>query len=195
MTRTAKTILAALTTACAALAVWVTGAQAATTNPYLSSFGPDGSGAGTFGRVEGVAVEQSTQDVYVYDGSEGGRIYKFNASGNPVNFSGLGGSVIESVGGAYGSEEEVAVDESAGPTKGDIYAANNSEVLIYSAAGTKLGSLSGGEMCGVAVDATGHVYVGIYPTKSSSTCRRRTRSPTATMLALCQVSNGSATWP
>jgi hypothetical protein len=164
MTRTAKTSLAALTTACAALALWAAGAQAAITHPYLSSFGPDGSGTGTFGRVEGVAVEQSTQDVYVYDDSEGGRrIYKFNSSGEPFDFSGLTGNVIEGVGGAGNAEEELAIDDSTGPAKGDIYAANNGEVLIYSAAGTKLGSLSGGEMCGVAVDASGHVYVGIYP--------------------------------
>jgi hypothetical protein len=162
MTRTAKTFLAALTSACAVLVLSATGAQAAVTHPYLGSFGPGGPGAGTFGRVEGVAVEQPTQDVYVYDASNGGRIYKFDANDEPVDFSGTGSNFIENVGQAGSAEEELAVDESAGPTKGDIYAANNSEVVVYSAAGVKLGTLSGGEMCGVAVDSAGHVYVGIY---------------------------------
>jgi hypothetical protein len=163
MRRTANTALAALIAACAVLVLGATGAQAAITHPYLGSLGPEGSGAGAFGRVEGVAVEQSTQDVYVYDVSEGGKIYKFNSSGEPVDFSGLTGNVIEGVGGSGSAEEELAIDDSTGPAKGDIYAANNREVLIYSAAGTKRGSLSGGEMCGVAVDSAGHVYVGIYP--------------------------------
>jgi hypothetical protein len=160
MTRTAKTSLAALAAVCAALALWAPAAPAALTHPSLSSFGPSGTGAGTFGRVASVAVAQSTQDVYVYDGSEGGRIYKFNASGEPVDFSGLAGNVIENVGFAGGPEVEVAVDDSSGPASGDIYVANNNEVVVYSAAGVKLGTLSGGEMCGVAVDSAGHVYVG-----------------------------------
>jgi hypothetical protein len=100
--------------------------------------------------------------VFVYDDSEGGRIYKFDAAGKPVNFSGLGTNVITGVGGAGGAEEEIAVDSSGGPDAGDVYAANNGEVKIYSAAGSPLGTLTGGEMCGVAVDASGAVYVGIY---------------------------------
>jgi hypothetical protein len=152
--------MAALTAACVALVLSATAAQAAITHPYIGSFGP---ASGSFGQVAGIAVEQSTQDVYVYDDSEGGQIYKFNANGEPVDFSGLGGNVIESVGQAGSAEEQLAVDDSAGPAKGDIYAANNREVIIYSAAGAKLGTLTGGEMCGVAVDSAGHVYVGIYP--------------------------------
>jgi hypothetical protein len=162
--RTTKTTLVALVGVCALLLLTGTVAQAAVTHPYVGSFGPGGPGAGTFGKIAGVAVEQSTQDVYVYDDSEGGRIYKFDAAGEPVAFAGLAGSdAIEGVGVAGTGEEQIAIDESPGPDKGDIYVAHSSEVAIYSAAGVKGGSLTGGEMCGVAVDSAGHVYVGIYP--------------------------------
>lgn len=130
--------------------------------PTGVSFGPQGTGAGTFGDVQGVTVDQAGGDVFVYDDSEGGRVYKFDATGEPVDFSGLGTNVITGVGGGGTDEEEIAVDSSSGPDAGDVYVANNSEVKIYSSAGSPLGALNGGEMCGVAVDASGTVYVGIY---------------------------------
>jgi hypothetical protein len=133
--------------------------------PTGATFGPQGTGAGTFAYVLGVTVDQATGDVLVYDAGEGGRIYKFGATGEPVDFSGLGTNVITGVGGAGAGEEEVAVDSSSGPDAGDVYAANGSEVRIYSAAGSLLGTLSGGSMCGVAVDASGAVYVGVYSEK------------------------------
>jgi hypothetical protein len=139
-------------------------AQAAITHLYTgTSFGPDGVGSGSFGRAVAVAVAQSSGDVFVLDASEGGRVYKFNATGEPVDFSSSGTDKIEGVGSAGGSEEELAVDDSSGPDAGDIYVANNQTVRIYAASGTFLGELSGGEMCGVAVDPSGNVYVGVYP--------------------------------
>ncbi|HEY3759341.1 MAG TPA: hypothetical protein VGL37_06235 [Solirubrobacteraceae bacterium] len=132
--------------------------------PYTGlSFGPEGTGAGLFAAVGGVAVDQLSGDVFVYADSEGGRVYKFSATGEPVDFASTGTNVIAGVGAAGAAEGEIAVDSSSGPDVGDIYVANNSEVRIYSAAGSSIGTLSGGEMCGVAVDASGSVYVGIYP--------------------------------
>ena len=133
------------------------------------SFGPEGTGTDTFGQIKSIAVDQSSGDVYVYDqGKEA--IYKFTATGEPTNFSSTGTNEIEgaaSFGG--GAEQQIAVDNSAGPDKGDIYLANNEVVDIYSSAGVKLGELTGGigsegkEACGVAVDPSGAVYVGFYP--------------------------------
>jgi hypothetical protein len=145
-----------------ALLVFSASALAGTERPSTGSFGPAGTGVGTFANVQGVTVDQTTGDVFVYDDGEGGRIYKFDAAGEPVDFSGLGTNVITGVSGSSEPEEEIAVDSSSGPASGDIYAANNYEVKIYSAAGSSLGTLSGGEMCGVAVDASGAVYVGVY---------------------------------
>jgi hypothetical protein len=143
--------------------VWGASAQAAFTYPFSGeSFGPEGTGAGLFSQVIGVATRQSTGEVFVYDGGGAGRVYKFDASGNPVDFSGLGINHIELVGGASGSEGEIAVDDSSGPDAGDIYVANNHVVKIYAASGLPLGELTGGEFCGVAVDPSGAVYVGDY---------------------------------
>ncbi|HEY3864590.1 MAG TPA: hypothetical protein VGL54_00715 [Solirubrobacteraceae bacterium] len=132
----------------------------------IGAFGPEGPGLGLFAGTSSIAVEQSTGDVYVYESDDTkGAIYKFNENGAPVDFSSLGSNVIQGVGGE--SLAELAVDNSSGPNKGDIYAANCTAVLIYSSSGTKLGTLTEAgedhyEPCGVAVDSSGNVYVGFY---------------------------------
>jgi hypothetical protein len=137
----------------------------------VGSFGVSGPGSAGFSTVQGVAVDHSSGDVFVYDNDElaGGSVYKFNAAGEPSEFSGLKADVIHGVGfGGFPAVQELAVSE-AGPTKGDLYAANDSTVNIYSTAtGEKLGELNSevpagapwGGACGVAVDASGTVYVG-----------------------------------
>lgn len=150
--------------ACVLLVVWGSPAHAAFTRPLTGvSFGPSGKAAGEFTSAVGVAVDQKDGDVLVYDGSNGGNVYKFDASGEPVSFSSLGTNEIEGAGAVNSSEGEIAVDSSSGPAAGDVYVANNSVVRIYSAAGEFLGEITGGETCGVAVDSSGAVYVGAYP--------------------------------
>ncbi len=157
------------------LALYPVPALARFTHVYSGmSFGPGGVGSGVFSIVGGIAVDQPSGDVYVYDMGAGegtaqaGYIYKFNAAGEPANFEALGTNVITGVGRALNpSENEIAVDSSsAGSAKGDIYVTNTAtgEVRIYSSKGEFLGSLSGGgQMCGVAVDPAGNVYVSIFP--------------------------------
>jgi hypothetical protein len=168
--RHVRVILAAVCVAGSVLMLSCGLAQARLVRPNTgSSFGPAGLGAGVFGEVKSVAIDQGTGDVYVFDkGAE--TIYKFTATGEPVDFSSTGTNEIkgvESTGG--GAEQQIALDSSKGPAKGDIYLANNEVVDIYSPAGAKLGELTGGittegnEACGVAVDASGAVYVGFYP--------------------------------
>src|ERR1700684_730464 len=165
---------AVVTALCAmVVALGITGApaaQAALSYPYSGvSFGPDGLGSGAFGDVKSVTVDQSNGDVYVFD--EGTHaIYKSNAAGESVNFSSTATNAIDGVtSSGGGAEQEIAVDSSTGPDKGDIYLANNKVVDIYSPAGAKLGEITGGERsegqeaCGVAVDPNGAVYVGFYP--------------------------------
>ncbi len=138
------------------------------------SFGPDGTPGTSFVDVQGVAVDQGSEDVYVYDIGEGGKIYKFDAAGNPINFSSLGTNVIEGVGGPVeaGTEQiAVAPPGALAQTAGDIYVANNKEVVVYDENGERISELTGGEICGVATDPTGHVFVGIYgpgPTRTST---------------------------
>jgi hypothetical protein len=141
------------------LALWCGSASASM--KYVTSFG-------SFSSVQGVAVD-SSGDVYVYD-TNAASIFKFDAEGNPVNFSSTGTNAITGVVGFGYDEAELAVDDSSGPAKGDIYVAHaGSTIEIFSSAGTKLGELSEeagvpwGEACGVAVDSSGAVLVGLYP--------------------------------
>lgn len=157
---------------CALIAGLVCGcdsASAALTHEFVSSFG-------SFANVQGVAVDSSSGDVYVFDaGAGGGSLFKFDSTGTPAKFPGLPGepSVIEGVGGAGEGEDEIAVDNSAsGPAKGDIYVAQGSVVKIFSSDGNALGELTEeagrpwGKPCGVAVDTAGHVYVGLAATEA-----------------------------
>jgi hypothetical protein len=160
------------------LALVASSASAAVSHPYTgSSFGPDGvGGTESFMRLQAVTVDQETGDIYAYDaGAE--KIYKFDAAGAPEKFSGLPANAIEHVGsGGGGAENELAVAPAGAPggTGGDIYLANNSQgIQVYSGAGASLGELpQSGETCGVAVDAAGNVYAGLYP----QTIRRFTPS-------------------
>ncbi len=157
----------------AAMALSASSALALETRLYSgTSLGPEGTtGSATFKALQSVAVEQASGDVYALDGGEGGRLYKFDATGEPVDFSALGDNFIEGVGGSeFGAENEIAIAPpgSPGGTAGDIYVANNSVVKIYSPGGELLGELSGDEevgheACGVATDPAGHVFVGFYP--------------------------------
>jgi hypothetical protein len=116
---------------------------------------------------EAVGVNQATNDVYVY---HAGKISKYDADGNPVNFSSTGTNEIAAEGGGT-DETEIAIDESGGATNGDIYLAGSfAGTHIFDSGGKPLGVLSeapgvpwGEVACGVAVDHTGRVYLGVYP--------------------------------
>jgi hypothetical protein len=138
-------------------------ASAKAVRKYLSTFG------GSFTEVTSIAVDQSTGDVYVYDGYAA-VLYKYDASGNPVEFGSKASNEIVVPQGS-GSVTEIAVDNSTGPDKGDIYLVSSEaeSVQIYSEAGQKVGEIAyipgkpWGELCGVAVGSNGAVYVGIFP--------------------------------
>jgi len=168
--------LATLSTVAGGLLFSGAAAQAALTHNFVGSFGVAGPGSGAFSEPQGVAVDQSTGDVYVYN-SESGKpfIYKFNAAGAPVDFSALGTNVIAGSGETYpfGGYSQIAVDSSSGPDAGDIYVveSGSGQVTVYGANGDRLGELNSGVeadggpwsfTCGVAVDPAGNVYVGLY---------------------------------
>ena len=157
-TVTFRNVLVALLAGVCAMATIAAGeAHAAVTHPYTGvSFGPGGVGSGAFSYVGGVAADPRSGDVFVLDNQ---RLYKFDASGEPVDFSSTGTNVIALPGSTGGGADEVAVDGSIGPAAGDIYVAIEDELRVYSESGTYLGHV-GEEVCGVAVDQTGNVYVG-----------------------------------
>ena len=67
------------------LALAASSAFAAETRPYTGvSFGPDGTaGTASFDNVQGIAVDQESGDIYVYDAGAG-KIYKFDSAGAPA---------------------------------------------------------------------------------------------------------------
>jgi hypothetical protein len=153
--------LASLCVSCGGLALASAPALAGLTHSFVGQFG-------SFVNVQGVAVDESSGDVYVYDGGAGA-IYKFSESGVPEDFSSTKTNAIV-VPEAGKGEGEIAVDNSTGPAKGDIYVAHASNnVLVFNEAGEQVGELGEaaghpwGEACGVAVDPSGNVYVGLHP--------------------------------
>ena len=139
-----------------------------------------------FQAPEALAVDQASGDLLVVD-RLAGTLSRFKANGESDPFSALASNVIDGKGGADKTPQEgltfidprveqVAIDESAGPGKGNIYVTQYSDKLvdIFSPTGAYLGQLSEfkegagaegalkpfGESCGVAVDSTGAVYVG-----------------------------------
>jgi hypothetical protein len=161
-----KLTLVILCTAAGGLLFCGASAQAATGRDLIGSFGPGGPGTGVFEEPQSIAVEQTTGDIYVYDIGDEGRVYKFNAEGEPEKFSSSGTNVIKNVGGKE-KESEIAVDSSSGTDKGDIYIATGKEVSIYSSTGEKLATLltsktNAEKPCGVAVGTSGAVYIAFH---------------------------------
>jgi hypothetical protein len=68
---------------------------------------------GSFNNIQGVAIDQATGDVYVYDAGAAS-IYRFNSAGEPEPFSGLEGSnAITEVFGAGNDENDSRLAQSA----------------------------------------------------------------------------------
>jgi hypothetical protein len=157
-------------------------ASATVTHPFLGSFG--GASGPSFTEAEAMAVDQPTGDLLVLDagkrGAGEGTIGRFHADGTPADFSALATNVIdgkgagdEVPGGAglaftFPEAAQVAVDNSGGPTNGDIYVTQEQAkaVDVFAPTGQFVGQLTESkegllhEPCGVAVDPSGNVYVG-----------------------------------
>jgi hypothetical protein len=153
-----------------------TPAQANVRNPFIETITPQPTIYG--GRS--FFLEQSTGDIYIVAVSQNTfrvpnthAVYRIDSSGRPVNFSALGTDALEGANTPQGEfsfvghEFEVAVDESAGPAKGDIYVTDpgHGVVDVFDQTGAYIGQLTGtstetyAEPCGVAVDSFGDVYV------------------------------------
>lgn len=130
------------------------------------SFGGEGSGNGQFKEVAGVAVNDSTGEVYVVDEGDN-RVERFSAGGAfESQFNG-----IAAPNGVFSSPTGIAVDNSTeplDPSTGDVYVIDTGHHVIdkFNAAGVYEGELTetaGGvpleELYGVAVDPYGNVWV------------------------------------
>ncbi|HTC59649.1 MAG TPA: hypothetical protein VK691_05955 [Solirubrobacteraceae bacterium] len=143
----------------------------AETHPLLTSFGRTPSEP--FTNPNGIAVEESTGDVYVADMGTG-TVYRFDASGAPVDFSALGTNAL--TGGATpaksflfpettGTPAAIAIDNSGSPSDpsaGDLYVMDTGHNVIdkFNAKGEYLSQITGpfsGELRGLGVEAKGDV--------------------------------------
>lgn len=140
-------------------------------------FGSAGTGEGGFSSPTGVAVDQATHDVYVVDAGEF-RMQKFSSSGvflaawgwgvadgkaeSEVCSSGCEAGIKGSGAGQFSGPIEIAVDNSTGPSAGDVYVADESNGVVekFSGAGAYLSSIGPfSAMYGVATDPAGNVWV------------------------------------
>jgi hypothetical protein len=183
--RRATVALIAVLAAVLVLAL-VSNADALTQRPYKETFGS--AAQPSVGWANTIAVEQRTGDILVGD-RETDTIERYHADGTAAPFAALGSNIIDGmeVNGKPCSEEpascdktpengidlaggkpEIAIDESGGPTDGDIYITQPQTALveIFAADGSYLTQLKGPgvsrfpEVQSVAVGPTGTVYVG-----------------------------------
>src|ERR1041385_1242195 len=155
-------VLASLFCAVAGL-LWSSPALAAHRHVFAGSFE---GGEGPFAEPDGVAVNDSTGDVYVVDRGND-RVEQFDAGGTFLaSFNGAAAPT-----GAFSSPTGVAVDNSSDPldpSAGDLYVidAGHEAIDKFDAAGSYIGQLTEGApgsplgpLEGVAVDANGQVWV------------------------------------
>ncbi len=153
----------------------------AETHPLLFSFG-------SFTNPNGIAIDESTGDVYVADIATD-TVYKFDANGNPVDFAALGSNALTgaateaksfSFPSVYGSPAALAVDnacvqhtpaltgkacEEFDPSAGDLYVMDGGHGVIdkFSPEGRYLSQMGnfGGEPLGLGADRSGTVHVDV----------------------------------
>ncbi len=133
---------------------------------FSSTFGEAGSGNGKFTEPDGVAVNDTTHDVYVVDRGDN-RVEEFTSSGSYIGQ--FNGSAAPT--GAFDEPTTIAVDNSGSPldpSAGDVYVVDEGHNVVdkFSAAGVYEGQLTAGEsgapffhLRGVAVDPSGVVWV------------------------------------
>jgi DNA-binding beta-propeller fold protein YncE len=167
--RRAHVTLAVLAATLAALAFTTAPAFAETHRGFTASFGSEGSEAGKLKEPAGVAVNDTTGDVYVVDRGNN-RIDEFEADGTFIRAWGWG--VVEGVGkkeelqtctiltgcgpgvagtgaGQLDAPGAIAVDNSgsaADPSKEDVYVTNTADNVVekFSASGVFLGQIATG---------------------------------------------------
>src|SRR5262249_12540057 len=141
----------------AAIMLLVTSASAIKFHSFKEVFGSVAQPS--FGEATGMTVDPSG-DLLVMDtdpDTEASTISRFNSDGTPDVFAALGTNVIDgkgtgdatpqdglSFGGAIGSSQsQIALDDSGGPTDGDIYVTQTSPPLVnvFSEDGEYLGQL------------------------------------------------------
>ena len=140
-------------------------------HPFLASFG-------TFTNPNGIAIDQSSGDVYVAD-IKAATVQKFDANGNPVNFPALGSNTLTgaptpaksfSFPEVPDTPAALAVDSSTSPSDPsarDLYVMDAGHKVIdkFSPTGAYLSQITGpfaGELLGLGLDTSGNVRVDVH---------------------------------
>ena len=120
--------------ACAALMTCsVAPAQAAVVHPFDRAFGPDGTSSTAFGRPAALAVDWSTDVVFLADLSAN-KVLRFDSADQPAGFSALGSNEI----GGFSFNSEGGVSQIAvNSTSGVFYVVDNfaNKVKAFKASG------------------------------------------------------------
>ncbi|HSC21794.1 MAG TPA: hypothetical protein VLC07_08695 [Solirubrobacterales bacterium] len=156
--------LAALCALCALLLIGSASASAAASPTLTSSF--DGAAApGELAEPTWTAVDESTGDVYVIDNANDA-VDRFSKSGAYLGQL-EGAATPEETFGFDGQYDDIAVDNSGGPTQGNVYVVGGMNggpgmLTAFDAAGKVLWQKpSEGQfdhMCGVGVEPTGNLW-------------------------------------
>jgi hypothetical protein len=159
-------------------------------HPQIGAFGPKGPGnLFKFTQPEAAVFDNTSNNIYVYDVLKEGStreigIYRFDAAGNPVNFTAGSGAgknvfVLSEPSACSGSSEgcpqpsdlmAVAPAGSKAGTAGDLYVFVAGDVEVYSSTGAHLGTIDGSgnpatgsaRANGIATDSMGNLYIA-YP--------------------------------
>ena len=140
-------------------------------HPFLFSFTGSGTPAGSLGEPTAMAVDATTGDVYVAD-SASDVIDKFSPSGAYIcQITGVGDSSSSpsecdssqpgAPSGSFSGMLHLAVDNSTGPSAGDVYVADSGHGVIdrFSPMGTYQSQISLSEVNGIGVDGGGNLWV------------------------------------
>ncbi len=165
--RLTLTVVASLCALAGGSTVLSAPALAREVHTFSSSFGEEGTGNGQFKDPDGVAVNDTTHDVYVVDSGDN-RVEEFTSAGAYIRQ--FDGSTSPT--GVFEGPTQIAVDNSQGPldpSAGDVYVVDRGHGVVdkFSAEGVYLGQITSGEggaplasgLDGVAVDSAGVVWV------------------------------------
>ncbi len=121
----------------------------------VSKFGSAGSGAGQLNAPEGVAIDESTGDVYVVDAGNS-RVERFEADGKYVSAFDGG----ETPAREFSRPTYIAVDNSGDAAKGHVYVADPDKnvVDVFDSSGKYLFQISVEAVTAITTDASGHLW-------------------------------------
>jgi hypothetical protein len=143
-------------------------------HPFIENFGGSSGAEPVFTEAQGITVDQATGDLLVLDRNQQ-TLSRWHSDGTPSDFATdtnvISGIPVNERTARNPNEVQVAVDNSGGPTDGNIYVVDcvAHAVTIFAADGTSLGQLTEYDdgsaqpfafPCGVAVDPAGSIYVG-----------------------------------